>query len=36
MRAEPSLAHGANVWLGDLVHQGVAESLSLPYKPLKR
>jgi alanine dehydrogenase len=32
--ADPSLAHGANVWLGELVHKGVAESLSLPFKPL--
>ena len=27
---DPALASGANVWLGDVVHEGVAHSLSLP------
>jgi alanine dehydrogenase len=35
VRADPSLAHGANVWNGKLVHRGVAESLSLPFEALK-
>ena len=35
VRADASLAHGANVWLGDLVHRGVSESLGLPYAPLQ-
>ena len=28
------LALGANVWRGDIVCQGVAESLGLPWRPL--
>jgi alanine dehydrogenase len=28
--ADPALAKGANVWRGQLVHEGVAESLSMP------
>jgi len=34
VRAEPALAQGSNVWRGELVHPGVAESLGLPYTPL--
>lgn len=31
---DPDLAMGVNVWQGELVCQGVAESLDLPWKPL--
>jgi alanine dehydrogenase len=34
VRTEPALAFGANVWRGDIVHEGVADSLGLPWKPL--
>jgi alanine dehydrogenase len=34
VRGDRSLAGGANVWLGQLVHPGVAESLSLPLAKL--
>ncbi len=34
LRVDPALALGANVWRGEVVHRGVAESLGLPYKPL--
>lgn len=34
VRADPSLQLGANLWRGDVVCQGVAESLGLPYRPL--
>ena len=34
VRSDHSLAHGANVWLGSVVHRGVAESLSLPHTAL--
>ena len=34
VRQDASLAHGANVWRGDIVCQGVAESLGLPYAEL--
>ena len=32
----PALALGANVWRGDIVHPGVAESLGLPHTPIDR
>jgi alanine dehydrogenase len=35
VRAEPALAEGANVWGGEIVCEGVAESLGLPYRPLE-
>ncbi|MGI9592730.1 MAG: alanine dehydrogenase [Myxococcota bacterium] len=34
VRREPALRHGANVWRGDIVCEGVAESLDLPYRDL--
>ncbi|MCG8592315.1 MAG: alanine dehydrogenase [Proteobacteria bacterium] len=34
VREDPSLALGANVWRGEIVCRGVAESLELPYRPL--
>jgi alanine dehydrogenase len=34
VRREPALALGANVWRGEMVCEGVAESLDLPYKPI--
>ena len=34
VRREPALALGANVWRGELVCEGVADSLGLPYTPL--
>jgi alanine dehydrogenase len=34
VRREPALALGANVWRGEVVCEGVAESLDLVYKPL--
>jgi alanine dehydrogenase len=34
VRADGALALGANLWRGELVHRGVAESLGLPYAPL--
>ena len=34
VRREPALALGANVWRGEMVCEGVAESLGLPYKPI--
>ena len=33
--SDASLARGANVWRGDVVCVGVAESLELPYTPLE-
>jgi len=33
--ADPALAKGANVWRGEIVCQGVAESLGLPYRPVE-
>jgi alanine dehydrogenase len=36
VRADAALAQGANVWRGEIVCQGVAESLGLPYTPLAR
>jgi alanine dehydrogenase len=33
--SDASLARGANVWRGDVVCPGVAESLELPYTPLE-
>jgi alanine dehydrogenase len=35
VRREPALALGANVWRGEIVHEGVAESVDLPLKPLR-
>ena len=35
VRRDPTLQHGANVWRGEIVCQGVAESLDLPYRPLE-
>jgi alanine dehydrogenase len=34
VRREPALRHGANVWRGEIVCEGVAESLELPYRDL--
>jgi alanine dehydrogenase len=34
MAADESLAQGANLWRGKLVHPGVAESLGMPHTPL--
>jgi alanine dehydrogenase len=34
VEADPDLALGVNVWRGDLVCEGVGESLDLPWKPL--
>ena len=34
VRRDPALRHGANVWRGDIVCPGVAESLDLPYRDL--
>jgi alanine dehydrogenase len=35
VRREPALRHGANVWRGEIVCQGVAESLEIPYRDLE-
>ena len=35
VRVNPTLALGANLWRGEVVHEGVAESLGVPYAPLK-
>jgi alanine dehydrogenase len=34
VRADPALAAGANLWRGEVVCEGVAESLELPYRSL--
>jgi len=34
VRLDPSLALGANVWRGEIVCDGLADSLGLPYRPL--
>jgi alanine dehydrogenase len=34
VRGDPALAQGANLWRGELVCQGVAESLGLPWREL--
>ncbi len=34
VKGDHALELGANVWRGDIVHEGVAESLGLPLKPL--
>ena len=34
VRSDAALHFGANVWRGEVVCQGVAESLGLPYRPL--
>ena len=35
VRSDPALFQGANVWRGDVVCEGVAESLALPYRDLR-
>jgi alanine dehydrogenase len=35
VRRDPALRFGANVWGGELVCEGVAESLKLPHRPLE-
>ncbi|MGI9431725.1 MAG: alanine dehydrogenase [Myxococcota bacterium] len=35
VRDDPALAQGANVWRGELVCEGVSDSLGLPYTPLE-
>jgi alanine dehydrogenase len=35
VRADPALALGVNVWRGEVVCPGVAESLDLPYRALE-
>ncbi len=35
VRRDPALHYGANVWRGEIVCEGVAESLDLPYRPLE-
>ena len=34
LRGDPALREGANLWRGEVVCEGVAESLGLPYRPL--
>lgn len=34
LRADPALFRGATLWRGELVCEGVAESLGLPHRPL--
>jgi alanine dehydrogenase len=34
LRRDPALAQGANVWRGEIVCEGVAESLGMAYRPL--
>lgn len=34
VRRDVALQHGVNVWHGEIVCEGVAESLGLPYKPI--
>jgi alanine dehydrogenase len=36
VRRDPSLALGANVWRGEVVCEGVAESLGMKYTPIER
>ena len=35
VRREPALQHGANIWRGEVVHAGVADSLGLPLRELQ-
>jgi alanine dehydrogenase len=35
LRRDPALAAGANLWRGEVVCEGVAESLDLPYRSLE-
>ncbi|MEE8474305.1 MAG: alanine dehydrogenase [Myxococcota bacterium] len=35
VRADPALALGVNIWRGEVVCEGVAESLDLPYRRLR-
>lgn len=34
IRSSPALALGANIWRGEIVHPGVADSLGLPHTPV--
>ena len=34
LQSDPALAEGANVWRGEIVSEGVAESLGLPFQSL--
>ena len=36
VRRDPALALGANVWRGEVVCEGVAESLGLPWRPVEQ
>jgi alanine dehydrogenase len=35
VRSDPALALGVNVWRGEIVCPGVAQSLDLPLRPLE-
>jgi alanine dehydrogenase len=35
VRRDPALCQGANVWRGEIVCRGVAESLGLPFRPVE-
>ena len=35
MRCDVALSQGANVWRGEIVCEGVADSLGLPYRPIE-
>ena len=35
VRADPALARGVNVWRGEIVCPGVAESLGIPCRDLE-
>jgi alanine dehydrogenase len=35
LRCDAALSQGANVWRGEIVCEGVAESLGLPYRPIQ-
>ena len=35
VRCDAALSQGANVWRGEIVCEGVAESLGLPYRPIE-
>ena len=36
VRKDPALAKGINTWDGEMVCEGVAESLDLPHKPFEK
>jgi alanine dehydrogenase len=36
LRHDPALRLGANVWQGEVVCQGVGESLGLPWRPVEQ